>query len=35
MDPAPDPDIFAMDLQDANKKISFSTYYFLKVPTFT
>jgi hypothetical protein len=30
----PDPDIFIIDLQDANKKIikkGFSAYYFLKV----
>jgi hypothetical protein len=35
MDPDPDPAIFVIDLQDANKKIfvhkSFSAYYFLKV----
>ncbi len=34
-DPDPDPAIFVIDLQDANKKLSFlkkiSTYYFLKV----
>ncbi len=33
MDPAPDPAIFVIDLQDANKKLS--AYNFLKVPTFT
>jgi len=33
MDPDydPDPAIFATDLQDANKKLIFSAYYFLKV----
>jgi hypothetical protein len=38
MDPAPDPAIFILDLQDDNKKqffveifLSFSFYYFLKV----
>ncbi len=34
-DPAPDPAIFVLDLQDANKKLffalSFCAYYFLKV----
>jgi hypothetical protein len=33
-DPTPDPAIFVIDLQEANKKvffISFSDYYFLKV----
>jgi hypothetical protein len=32
MDPDPDPAIFAIDLQDANKKLiqSFSAYCFLK-----
>jgi hypothetical protein len=33
MDPDPDPSIFIIDLQDANKKLikkSFSAYYFLK-----
>ena len=35
MDPDPNPSIFIIDFQDANKKlifISFSAYYFLKVP---
>jgi hypothetical protein len=35
MDPdpaqAPDPAVFVIDLQDANKKLFFSAYYFLKV----
>jgi hypothetical protein len=35
MDPDPDPAIFVIDLQDANKKLIFNTifsaYYFLKV----
>jgi hypothetical protein len=34
MDPDPDPAIFVIDLQDANKTLilkSFSAYYFLKV----
>jgi hypothetical protein len=34
MDPDPDPSIFIIDLQDANKKTNkkrFSAYYFLKV----
>jgi hypothetical protein len=35
MDPDPDPAIFVIDLQDANKKVikkkSFSADYFLKV----
>jgi hypothetical protein len=35
MDPDPDPAIFVIDLQDANKKLifvkNFSAYYFLKV----
>jgi hypothetical protein len=34
MDPDPDPDIFVIDLQNANKKLakkSFCDYYFLKV----
>jgi hypothetical protein len=35
----PDPAIFVIDLQDANKKINlkkkFFAYYFLKVHTFT
>jgi hypothetical protein len=31
MDPAPDPAIFVIDLQDGNKKVFFSAYYFLKV----
>jgi hypothetical protein len=33
MDPdtAPDPAIFVTDLQDANKKLFFSAYYFFKV----
>jgi hypothetical protein len=33
MDPDydPDPAIFVTDLQDANKKLIFSAYYFLKV----
>ncbi len=33
-DSYPDPDIFVIDLQDANKKLilkSFSAYYFLRV----
>ena len=34
-DPAPDPALFVIDLQDANKKTNFfekfSAYYFLKV----
>jgi hypothetical protein len=33
-DAEPDPSIFIIDLQDANKKLikkSFSTYYFLRV----
>jgi hypothetical protein len=34
MDPAPDPAILVLDLQDSNKKLyfspSFSAYYFLK-----
>ncbi len=33
-DPAPDPAIFVLDLQDANKKLfkkRFFAYYFLKV----
>jgi hypothetical protein len=35
----PDPAIFVIDLQDANKKLpylkkSFSAYYFLKVPVY-
>jgi hypothetical protein len=37
-DAVPDPSIFIIDLQDANKeqiKKKFSAYYFLKVPTFT
>jgi hypothetical protein len=29
MDPDTDPAIFVLDLQDANKKLSFSAYYFL------
>jgi hypothetical protein len=28
---APDPAIFIIDLQDANKKLFFSAYYFLKL----
>jgi hypothetical protein len=35
MDPDPDPSIFIIDLQDANKKLiflkRFSAYYFLKI----
>jgi hypothetical protein len=31
MDPAPDPAIFVINLQDANKKTIFYAYYFLKV----
>ena len=31
MDPASDPAIFVIDLQQANKKNCFSAYYFLKV----
>jgi hypothetical protein len=27
----PDPAIFVIDFQDANEKLSFSAYYFLKV----
>jgi len=27
----PDPALFVTDLQEANKKLSFSAYYFLKV----
>jgi hypothetical protein len=30
-DADPDPAIFVIDLQDANKKPIFSAYYFLKV----
>jgi hypothetical protein len=30
-DPVSDPAIFVTDLQDANKKNSFSSYYFVKV----
>jgi hypothetical protein len=38
MDPDPDPSIFIIDLQDANKKLilkkSFPAYYFLKISFF-
>jgi hypothetical protein len=31
MDPDPDPAVFVIDFQGANKKQSFSAYFFLKV----